>query len=201
MAPGPSPYIRDNDMRKLIVFNSVSIDGFFVDANGEMGWAHNTRPDPEWQTFVAGNASGNGELVFGRVTYDMMAAFWTTPAALERMKTVADGMNRSRKVVFSRTLDKATWNNTRLLKGDPAAEMRKLKAEDGPGMCILGSGTIVAQLADAGLIDEFQIVVTPTVLGKGRSQFAGVTKRLALKPVASRAFVNGNVLLTYVPWV
>lgn len=186
-------------MRKLMVFNNVSIDGYFVDASGDMSWAHNTRPDAEWQAYVASNASDEGELLFGRMTYEMMASFWPTPAAIERMRAVADGMNRAKKVVFSRTLEKADWNNTRLLKGDLASETRKLKAEDGGGMCILGSGTIVAQLADAELIDEFHNVVVPVGLGKGRTQFEGVTKRLEFETTATRLFANGNVLTIYKP--
>ena len=185
-------------MRKLIVFNNVSIDGYFTDANGGMSFAHNTRPDAEWQAYVASNASGNGELVFGRKTYEMMAAYWPTPPA-ERMPEVAAGMNRSPKVVFSRTMEKAGWNNTRLLKGDLATEVRKLKSESGGGMCILGSGTIVAQLADAGLIDEFHSVTVPVVFGKGRTQFEGVTKRLEFDVTSVRAFTNGNVLTVYKP--
>jgi dihydrofolate reductase len=186
-------------MRKLIVFNNVSIDGYFTEANGGMSFAHNTRPDAEWQAYVASNASGNGELVFGRKTYEMMAAYWPTPAAAERMPEVAAGMNRSPKVVFSRTMEKAGWNNTRLLKGDLASEVRKLKSESGNGMCILGSGTIVAQLADAGLIDEFHSVTVPVVVGKGRTQFEGVTKRLEFDVASVRAFTNGNVLTVYKP--
>lgn len=186
-------------MRTLTVFNNVSIDGYFVDANGDMSWAHNLRPDPEWQAFIAGNASGSGELLFGRKTYEMMASFWPTPAATQRMKTVADGMNSAPKVVFSRTLSEATWQNTRLPKGDLVTEVRKLKQEPGGTMCILGSGTIVSQLADAGLIDEYQIVVTPVVLGRGRSQFDRITQRLNFNVVAARTFANGNVLLNYAP--
>jgi dihydrofolate reductase len=186
-------------MRKLIVFNNISIDGFFVDAAGDMSWAHNVRPDAEWQAYVASNATGDGELVFGRVTYDMMSGFWPTPAALERMPEVAAGMNRARKVVFSRTMEKADWENTRLLKGELATEMRKLKSETGGGMCILGSGTIVAQLADAGLIDEFHNVVVPVVVGKGRTQFETVTRRIEFEVKTVRAFANGNVLTIYAP--
>jgi dihydrofolate reductase len=190
---------KDTEMRKLIVFNNVSIDGYFTDAHGDMSFAHNMRPDAEWQAYVASNASGEGELVFGRVTYDMMASFWPTPAALERMPEVAAGMNRARTVVFSRTMAEAGWNNARLLKGDPATEVRKLKSESGGGMCILGSGTIVAQLAEAGLIDEFHNVVVPIVMGKGRTQFESVVKRLEFDVKASRAFANGNVLTVYTP--
>src|SRR6266446_5336819 len=139
-------------MRRLIAFEQVSLDGYFVDANGDMSWAH--KQDPEWNAFVAGNASGDGALLFGRVTYEMMASFWPTPAALERAPGVAEGMNELPKVVFSRTLDKATWKNTTLVKGELAAEVRRMKKESGPDMAILGSGRIVSQLAQAGLIDD-----------------------------------------------
>src|SRR5260370_41696645 len=106
-------------MRKLIVFNHVTIDGYFVDRNGDMRWAHNQ--DAEWNAFAAENASSGGELVFGRITYEMMASFWPTQQAVQSMPIVAEGMNKMPKVVFSRTLDQATWNNTKLVKGDIAA--------------------------------------------------------------------------------
>jgi dihydrofolate reductase len=186
-------------MRKLIVFNHVSLDGYFVDANGDMSWAKADHNDAEWNEFVSGNASGEGALVFGRVTYEMMASFWPTPVAMEMMPAVAEGMNRMPKVVFSRTLSEASWNNTNLVKGDLATEMRKLKQEPGPDMVILGSGSIVSQLAQEGLIDEYQIVVNPIALGAGRTMFDGIKEKLRLKLTKSRAFNNGNVLLCYEP--
>jgi dihydrofolate reductase len=108
-------------------------------------------------------------------------------------------MNNLKKVVFSRTLDQAAWNNTKLVKGDMAAEIRKMKNAPGAGMVILGSGSIVSQLSQAGLIDEYQMVVNPVVLGKGRTMFDGVPEKLALKLTGTRAFGNGNVLLCYEP--
>jgi len=138
-------------------------------------------------------------LVFGRVTYELMAGFWPTPIAIESMPAVAAGMNSMPKVVFSRTLDQASWNNMTLVKGDPAAEMRKMKREPGEGMAILGSGSVVSQMAQEGLIDEYQIVVNPVVLGKGRTMFDGVREKLRLKLTKTRAFGNGNVLLCYEP--
>ena len=134
-------------MRKLVVFNHVTLDGYFVDANGGMSWAKTDNNDAEWNAFVAENASGGGVLVFGRITYELMASFWPTPLAIKTMPDVAEGMNRAQKVVFSRTLDKASWSHTKLLKGDLAAEIRKMRQEPGEGMAILGSGSIVSQLA------------------------------------------------------
>lgn len=182
-------------MRKLVVFNNVSLDGYFVDARGDMSWAH--RHDAEWNAFTSENASGGAELVFGRVTYDMMAGFWTTAAARETLPAVAERMNGLPKVVFSRTLDEAAWRNTRLVRGDLAAATKALKEEAGPDMVVLGSGSIVAQLTDARLIDEYQVVLCPVVLGGGRTMFEGVKEKVDLALKRTRAFGNGNVVLWY----
>ena len=185
-------------MPKLMVFNNISLDGYFVDAHGDMSFANNPRPDPEWDAFVAGNASGSGGvMVFGRVTYDLMASYWPTPIAASSMPVVAERMNSARKVVFSRTMDQATWMNTRLVKNDLPGEIRKLKKEAGGDLIIFGSGSIVSQLAQLGLIDEYQIIVTPVVLGKGRTMFEGLNEKLLLKLNKSRSFANGNVWLSY----
>ena len=184
-------------MRKLVVFNQVTLDGFFADMNGDMSWAH--KDDAEWNAFVADNASGGGQLIFGRVTYDLMAGFWPTPYAIETIPVVAERMNNLPKVVFSRTLDKASWNNTKLVKGDIAAEIRKMKNEPGNDMAIMGSGSIVSQLTQERLIDEYQIVVVPIVLGEGRTMFDGIKEKLPLKLTKTRTFGNGNVLLCYEP--
>jgi dihydrofolate reductase len=185
----------DNNMPKLIVFNQVSLDGFICDAKGDMSWAH--RQDAEWRAFTAENAKGGGTLLFGRVTYEMMVSFWPTPQAMQAAPQVAASMNAMPKVVFSRTLKQASLSNTRLLKGDLAAEVKALKNEPGPDLVLMGSASIVSQLAEAGLVDEFQVVINPVVLGGGKSMFAGVKSRLQLATVRTRAFSNGNVLLCY----
>lgn len=186
-------------MRNLIVFNSVSLDGYFSDANSDMSFAHNAIPDVEWDAFVESNASGGGTLLFGRITYELMASFWPTALAAEQMPVVAERMNNLTKVVFSRTLDKVSWNNTKLVKNDLIGEIRKMKNEAGEGITILGSGSIVSQLTDYRLIDEYQIVVVPVVLGKGRTMFEGVAQNLPLRLIKTRSFINGNVLLCYEP--
>jgi dihydrofolate reductase len=182
-------------MRQLQVFNNVTLDGYFVSEGGDMSWAHNM--DPEWVAFTQGNARGEAALLFGRVTYEMMEGFWPTPAAAQQMPDVAKAMNTAKKYVASRSLKTAAWNNTTIINGDLVAEVRRLKAEAGPDLLIMGSGTIVAQLAEAGLIDEYQIVVHPLVLGSGRTMFDGVSKRLDFTLQKSRAFSNGNIVLWY----
>ena len=141
---------------------------------------------------------GGGALLFGRTTYEMMASFWPTPAAAKQFPVVAKQMNSLPKVVFSRTLKKVSWNNTRLAKGDPVAEARRMKNEPGDQMVIMGSGTIVSQLMPAGLIDEYQFVVIPVVLGEGKTMFEG-TRMLNLTLTKSRTFRNGKAFLVYEP--
>lgn len=184
-------------MSKLIVFNSITVDGYFTDTKGDVSWAHQN--DPEWQQFTNENVSGNGIMLFGRITYEMMASYWPTPQARRQFPQVAERMNRGQKVVFSRTLNKSPWQNTRLIKGDLPEEVRKMKASAGEGIVILGSGTIVSQLAQENLIDQYQLIVNPIVLGAGRTLFEGMNNQLRLKRVHSRTFNNGNVLLTYEP--
>ncbi|HEY4940728.1 MAG TPA: dihydrofolate reductase family protein [Rhizomicrobium sp.] len=186
-------------MRKLSSFTHVTLDGFFADNNSDMSWAHQGNDNAEWSAFVAGNAQGGGALVFGRVTYDMMAGYWPSSAARQANRIVAERMNALPKIVFSRTLAKASWSNTTLVKGELLGAVKKLKAEAGPDMAILGSGSIVAQLAGAGLIDDLQLVVNPLALGKGKALFAGVKKPVSLKLTKSRTFGNGKVVLWYAP--
>jgi dihydrofolate reductase len=186
-------------MRKLVSFLQLSLDGRFAGPNGDLTWAHRDDKDKEWSAFTADNAMSGGELLFGRVTYDMMVAFWPTPLAMKSEPVVAERMNSLPKVVFSRTMERASWNNTTLVKGAPAAAVRKMKQGPGQQMVLLGSGSIVLQLAKEGLIDEYQLVLNPVVLGKGRAILDGLRDSLTLKQTGTRAFGNGNVLLCYEP--
>jgi len=186
-------------MQRLIVFNNLSLDGYFTNRHGDMGWAHAGPPDLEFSAFSARNARGGGSLIFGRVTYGLMAAFWPTEAARRQLPEVAAGMAAMTKFVFSRTLKQPGWENTEVVKGDAATKLRALKREKGRGLAILGSGDLVAQVAAAGVIDEYQFVIIPIVLGSGRTLFEGVKEPLGLKLVESRTFKNGRVFLRYLP--
>ena len=183
-------------MRKLRVFNSISLDGYFTDKDSDLSWAHR-RQDKEWTDFISTNASGDSEMLFGRVTYDMMKAYWPTPAAAEHMPAVANRMNTASKVVFSRSVKESDWQNTRFYSGDIVEEARRMKSQDGPDMIIMGSGSIVQQLTDARLIDAYQFIVTPVVLGAGRTMFEKIKEPMELKRTATREFSNGNVLMQY----
>jgi dihydrofolate reductase len=181
-------------MRKLIVFNNVSLNGYFADANNGISWVSK---DAELAEFAAENAKAGGTLLFGRKTYELMAGYWPTPLAIKNDPVMAERMNALPKVVFSRTLDTASWSNTQLVKGDPVAAVRNMKQQPGTDMAILGSGSIVAQLAPHSLIDEYHVMVNPVVLGKGRTMFDGIEEKLALRLLSTRTFKNGNILLCY----
>ena len=183
-------------MQKLIAFNFVTMNGFFKGLNGDVSWAHG---DEENDSFAVEQSSSNATLVFGRITYDMMASFWPTPFAAQMNAPMAENMNRSKKIVFSYSMDTADWVNTKVIKGDLVEEMKKLKQLDGPGMCILGSGTIINQLAEAGLIDEYQIMIHPVAIEGGTPFFNGITQKLNLRLTSSRIFKSGKVLLVYQP--
>ena len=184
-------------MARLSVYSQVTLDGCFCDRSGDMSWAK-AATDAEFEAFVEGNASGGDMLLFGRVTYEMMAGYWPTEAAARQHPMVAARMNAMPKIVFSRTLPQPGWDGTRLVRNDLAGTVRALKAGE-TDMAVLGSGSLVVQLAEAGLIDEFQIVVFPLVLGDGRTVFDGLKRRLHLKTAEVRRFGNGCVFLRYQP--
>jgi dihydrofolate reductase len=180
-------------MRKLKVFESISVDGYFTGAGGEMGWAHSGREDAEFAGWVGENANSGGELLLGRITYQMMEAFWPTPLAAQQMPAVAAGVNAARKYVISKTIQ-PMWNNTQLVEGDAVGAVRKIKNSAGPDIVVLGSGSVAAQLGEAGLVDEYQFVVIPVALGSGRTAFA---KGCKLTLINQRSFDCGYVVLTY----
>jgi dihydrofolate reductase len=183
-------------MRRLAVFNLVALDGYFAGQDGDISW-HSV--DAEFQEYAEKNSNSGNMLLFGRVTYELMASYWPSPDALKNDPIVAQGMNSSPKIVFSRTLNEADWVNTRLVKDNMLGEVKRLKQQSEQDLTILGSGSIVAQLAQAGLIDEYQLLLNPVVLGKGKTMFEGIRDRITLKLTKSRTFGNGNVLLYYVP--
>jgi dihydrofolate reductase len=138
-------------------------------------------------------------LIFGRRTYDLMASYWPTVSATTDDPVVAGKMNSLQKVVFSRTLEGVNWNNSRLVKGDPVEEVRRLKQHPGKDMAIFGSADLAAPLIRQGLIDEYRIMIGPILLGGGKSLFDALGCQQRLKLLESKSFRNGNVLVRYSP--
>jgi dihydrofolate reductase len=183
-------------MRTLSVFNFLTLNGFYKGPEEDISWHHHSA---EGNDYAAEGIGSGAILVFGRVTYEMMAGYWPTADALRNNRVVAEGMNNSEKIVFSRTLKKVSWNNTKLVKGNIVEEMKKLKQAPGKDMVLLGSGSILTQFAEHGLIDEYQIMVDPVAIGKGTPIFSNISHKLDLRLTKTRTFKSGTVLLCYQP--
>jgi len=188
-------------MGKLIAFNFITMNGYFKGPNEDISWHRHGEEENEYAN--EGLQSGS-TLLFGRVTYEMMASFWPTPMAMESAPATAEGMNKAEKIVFSRTLKKADpivagWNNTRIVKDNMLEEVNKLKQVPGKDMTLLGSGSIITQLAEQGLIDEYLVMVDPVALGDGTPILKGIRQKLDLQLINTRTFKSGVVLLCYQP--
>jgi dihydrofolate reductase len=174
----------------------ISVDGYFEGRNREIDW-HNV--DNEFNEYAISFLNSLDTLLFGRVTYELMAGYWPTEAALSDDPVVADKMNSLEKIVFSKTLKKAGWNNTTLIKKDIAETVEELKHRQGKDIAIFGSSDLALALLPSGLIDELNIFVNPVILGQGKTLFRGFNTRLSLTLLRTRIFRSGNVLLCYEP--
>lgn len=179
-------------MRKLIMWNLVTLDGFF---EGPKSW------DLDWHEYVWGEelerlsieqSKSIGMLLFGRVTYQGMAAYWSSATG-----EIAEFMNRVPKIVFSRTLAQADWNNTRLVKANAGQEVAALKQQPGKDLYLFGSADLSAGLMRNGLIDEYRLCLTPVVLGGGNPLFKASPSRMRMKLVEARPLNSGAVILRY----
>lgn len=181
-------------MRKLIMWNMVTLDGFF---EGTQPWDidfHNAGWGDELQRFSNEQMSAADLLLFGRVTYEGMAQYWSTATG-----ETADHMNRIQKVVFSRTLASADWANTRLVSTDAAEEVARLKEEPGGDILVFGSADLCASLTRAGLIDEYRLGLNPIALGEGKPLFKPGTGPAKMRLLQARPLQTGCVLLFYAP--
>ncbi|HEY9287808.1 MAG TPA: dihydrofolate reductase family protein [Candidatus Dormibacteraeota bacterium] len=184
-------------MRRLAAFFMVSLDGYFeAPDRNDFSW-HNV--DDEFNEFALKQLDASDALLFGRTTYQGMAEFWPTAAAIESDPEVAARMNTLPKLVFSRTLERPEpeWANTRLINDGIAQELTKLKQQPGKDLLVLASSVLTTSLIDAGVLDELRIIVNPVILGGGRALFHGEQARIRVKLTSSRQFRSGNVLLTY----
>ena len=177
-------------MRKVIVSNLMSLDGFFEGPNHELDWFV---VDEEFFAYARDMLRGVDTILFGRKTYQHMADYWPSAPAEE----IADQMNNLPKIVFSRTLESAEWQNSTLVKNDAVAEISKLKQLPGKDMVILGSASLASFLLQRGLIDEYRVILNPVLLGSGSPLFQDVKQRLRLKLSRTKLFGSGVVVLYY----
>ena len=185
-------------MRKIISLMHVSLDGFAAGPNGELEWAI---VDEEIYQDVTDLLRTVDTAVYGRVTYQMMESYWPTvpanPASTALELQHAHWVEKIHKIVFSRTLETAKWNNTRLIKENIAEEVAKLKQQPGKNLMIFGSPSITHTLTYLGLIDEYRINVDPVILGSGIPLFKDVKDRIHLKLLEAKTFHSGVVGLHY----
>lgn len=181
-------------MRKVIMWNMVTLDGFFEGRKSwEIDW-HELGWGKELEQLSIDQLKSVGALLFGRITYQGMAAYWSTAKG-----ETADLMNEVPKIVFSRTLAKADWRNTRLVKGNAEEEVPKLKQQPGKDMFIFGSANLSSALMEHGLIDEYRIALNPVILGGGNPLFKPSPERTRLKLVEAKPLKTGVVILRYQP--
>lgn len=186
-------------MKKIIAFEWLSLDGYIGGPNGETDWF-------VWDEEVGIAAkkvqSKTDTLLFGRTTYDIMANYWPTSASASEDPVITDFMNDTNKIVFSKTLEKVDpiitgWKNTRLVNEITPEQIKKIKQQADKNILIYGSGSIVSQLMKSGLIDEYQIMINPVILGSGKPLFQNIEEKLTLKVIRIKRFKCGNVMITY----
>ncbi|MGH2658152.1 MAG: dihydrofolate reductase family protein [Actinomycetota bacterium] len=195
-------------MRRIVMFNRVTADGFFAGPDGNLDWVV---PDEEVDRAAAEAIPGSDTFLFGRRTYELFEAFW--PHALDdsptspdphapgrlspEMRAMAVALNEMTKIVFSRTLKDVAWSYSRLVRDLDPREIEALKGQPGKDIVVLGSGSIVSQLTEHGLIDEYQFGVSPILLGSGRPLLSDVSKSSRLDLLEAKTYPSGNVMLRY----
>ncbi len=142
-------------MRKVIATEFMTLDGLMLDPADEMEWVQNTLSE-EQEEEIRRHQNQADTMLLGRVTYEILASYWPTATAEQEYPEMIDHMNNTPKVVFSRTLDKAEWNNSKLVKDNIAEEVQRLKEQPGKNMIIVGSASIVQALTNLGLVDEYR---------------------------------------------
>ena len=181
-------------MRKIIVSEMISLDGFFESKNKGTEWHTLNEEFFEYARELLNSAD---TILVGRITYQMMAAFW--PNATNEDSVISHKMNHLNKIVFTKTLKRVGWNNSEIAKGNLKEEVLKLKNEPGKDIAILGSGTIVNELTELGFIDEYRLALNPVILGKGSALFKGIPDKVSLKLLQIKELGAGVVILYYAP--
>lgn len=185
-------------MRKIVVFNMVTLDGYYAGEDGNIDWH---KVDDEFNTFAIEHTQEFGTLIFGATTYKLFEEYWpkalVDPATSEDDRKIAQIIEDMEKIVFSKTIKEVTWKNARVVHEINKAEVESWKQQAGKPMGIFGSGTIVQQFTNLGLIDEYRLMINPVILGSGKRMFEGVNAIHNLHLVSTKKFGNGNVLLCY----
>ena len=187
-------------MRRLVMWNLMTLDGFFEGAQPwDLDW-HDRAWGEELERFSIEQLDAAAMLLFGRRTYEGRAAYWPTASGDSgESGEVADRMNAISKVVFSRTLATADWPNTRIVREDAVSVVGSLKREGDGDMFVFGSAELSTSLRRAGLFDEYRICLAPVILGTGAALFGRDVPERPLRLIESRPLQSGGVILRYEP--
>jgi dihydrofolate reductase len=180
-------------MRKLFWQMNVTLDGFMEGPNQDLKYTAGFE-DPDFDRYATEMLRSIDGIVLGRRTYQLFAGYWPSATGPD-----AERMNELPKIVFSRTLKKVDWNNSRLVSDSVGEEVARLKRERGKDLALFGSADLASTFMHHGLIDEYRILVTPVVLGSGTPMFKGIEDRIALKLLKAATWSSGIVALYYQP--
>ncbi len=194
-------------MRRIVVFNRVSADGYFAKRDGDLSWFV---ADEAIDRVGADHMPHFDAMLFGRRTYEMFEHYWPTVQGAEpaadphdanrKTKTIAamaEWINRTQKFLFSQTRSELSWQNSHLLGEFQAPKVHALKEQPGKDIIVFGSGSIVSRLSEHGLVDEYQFVVSPLLLGDGKAMVSGIESTRPLELLEAKAYDSGNVVLRY----
>jgi len=183
-------------MRKIIVLSYLSLDGFTASMDGTADWIV---WDKSVNDYYKETQRTTDAVIFGKTSYQSLEGYWATGKAAAEDPEMIEFINQTKKIVFSKTLEKADWNNSTLMREIVPREIEEMKQQPGGHFLIMGSGSIVSQLANADLIDEYRFIVIPVVLGEGKPYFQGLKHKVTLRFLETRTFNCGNVLQRYQP--
>lgn len=181
-------------MKKVVFQFSVFLDGYFEGPNHEIDWH---LVDDELNAYVVETLKATEVLIMGRRNYELMASYW--PTATDNDPVIKVKLNGTPKLVFSRTLKKVEWENSRLATDFIADEVAHLKQAPGNGLLWVGGSELAASFLELGLLDELRFIITPILLGGGRNVFDGIKKRHSLRLRSTRKFQSGNLVVIYEP--
>jgi dihydrofolate reductase len=185
-------------MRKLVLEEWLSLDGFAADKEGKLDFFPTTEVNQHSDEDQLRFLDGVDTILLGRKTYELFAGYW--PTATTDKEIISDRLNELPKIVFSNTLKEAPWGKwtpARVVSGDAVTEIERLKAENGKQMVMWGSLSLAQRLVTAGLIDEYHLQFCPTLVGGGRPLFPDLRSYTKLKRVSVRTYDTGVVFLQY----
>jgi dihydrofolate reductase len=196
--------------RRIVMFNRMSADGYFAAKDGDLSWA---TPDDQLDREAAESMAEADTMLFGRKTYEAFEGFWpnvlgdseTAPDPHDQgrrtsaLRDIATWIDDSQKLVFSSTRKQVTWRNSRLYAQLDPREIERLKRQPGKQIMVFGSGSLVTQLTRHGLIDEFQFVVCPLILGDGQPMIKELGAVAQLRLLEAKPYPSGAVKLRYAP--